>query len=621
VKRLLAAAGCLAGCFAAAPSASAAVLQVSPANAAFPQRALTVSGQGLIGLSPSRVHVVENGVPVRRLIVRPLKQASGNDFGIVLVIDVSPTATAIERAVATARSLAADRPTQGLLGVVEADAAPPIALGLTGNAAAINGELAKVPVISHHGLHVYNAVQVAIGMLSSAKVAAASVIVLSDGADRGNPTTLRALTAAASAAHIRIFSVGIASPNFDAQPLTSLASLNGGHFYETGASQLGQIFTSIESSLSSAYLIRYRSGQRPGVRIAASISIAGQPASYDISYTTPASAAISSGPPPVTRHSSFWTSAGALWLVSIACAVMLGLAVIAVVRRPRSVRQRVGSFVDTGPLGEADRRRTLVERALGDPRRRVNRSGRLAELYREMELAQISLPLGSLALLTAAGTVLVGLLLGLATSSPIAGLLGLAVPVGVRLTIRVLADRQRSRFDEQLPDNLQIIATAMRAGHTFGGALAVVVDDAPEPSRRELRRALADEQLGVPLADSLADVGARMRSSNFEHVALVARLQRDTGGNTAEVLDLVTETIRERIDLRRLVRTLTAQGRLAGIVVSLLPVVLLIAISLINPHYLHPLFHTVAGVFFLVLGIVMMIAGGLIMRRIVDIEI
>jgi tight adherence protein B len=112
-----------------------------------------------------------------------------------------------------------------------------------------------------------------------------------------------------------------------------------------------------------------------------------------------------------------------------------------------------------------------------------------------------------------------------------------------------------------------------------------------------------------------------MNSRDFEHVALVAALQRETGGNTAEVIDAVTETIRERLDLRRLVHTLTAQGRLSGWIVSALPVALLVLISLVNPHYIHPLFHRTAGVIGLGFGAVMLVTGFLVIRRIVDVKV
>jgi tight adherence protein B len=233
----------------------------------------------------------------------------------------------------------------------------------------------------------------------------------------------------------------------------------------------------------------------------------------------------------------------------------------------------------------------------------------------------LGISLGRIVVLTGLGTVLLGWLLVTTTASPLGAVLALSLPVGVRIAIRVRVDRERRAFDEQLPDNLQVVASAMRAGHTFVGALAIVADDAPEPSRRELRRVLSDEQLGIPLVDALNGVTKRMNSRDFEHVALIAALQRETGGNTAEVIDSITETIRERLDLRRLVRTLTAQGRLSGWVVSALPVALLVGVSLINPHYMHPLFHRAAGVIALGLAAGMLVTGFLVIRRIVDINV
>jgi tight adherence protein B len=213
------------------------------------------------------------------------------------------------------------------------------------------------------------------------------------------------------------------------------------------------------------------------------------------------------------------------------------------------------------------------------------------------------------------------LLLAKETGSPIAVALAALVPVGAFMAIRAAADRQRRMFGDQLPDNLQIIASSMRAGNTFMGAMSVVVEDAPEPSRRELRRALTDEQLGVPLAEALDGVTKRMKSDDFHHVAIVAALQRDAGGNTAEVVDLVTETVRERIELRRMVRALTAQGRLAGAVLTVLPGAILALVSVINPDYVHPLFHSTTGLVAVGVGGGMTILGSYVINRIVNIEV
>jgi tight adherence protein B len=149
----------------------------------------------------------------------------------------------------------------------------------------------------------------------------------------------------------------------------------------------------------------------------------------------------------------------------------------------------------------------------------------------------------------------------------------------------------------------------------------VVVDDAPEPSRSEFRRVVADEQLGVPLDHSLEVVARRMDNRDLDQVALVATLQRDTGGNTAEVLDRVTDTVRARFELRRLVKTLTAQGRMSRWVVSLLPLGLFTVITLMNPGYLRPLYTHTSGRILLVISVIMIVSGSLVIRRIVNFKV
>jgi tight adherence protein B len=198
---------------------------------------------------------------------------------------------------------------------------------------------------------------------------------------------------------------------------------------------------------------------------------------------------------------------------------------------------------------------------------------------------------------------------------------GLLVPVFARLAVKRKLERQRSLFAEQLPDNLQVLASALRAGHSLVGALSVVVDDCPEPSKAEFQRVIADEQLGVSLDEAFGVVVRRMANRDLEQVALVAALQRDTGGNTAEVLDRVTDTVRERFELRRMVKTLTAQGRMSRWVVTALPIGLLLFITAISPAYMRPLYEEPLGRVFLVVAAVMLLAGSLVIKKIVDIKV
>src|SRR2546430_8594177 len=201
------------------------------------------------------------------------------------------------------------------------------------------------------------------------------------------------------------------------------------------------------------------------------------------------------------------------------------------------------------------------------------------------------------------------------------GLLGLAVPLVVRGLILYRIEKKRRLFGDQLPDNLDVVASGLRAGHSLVGGLSLVVNDAAEPSRSEFRRVVADEQLGVPLEDALGVVARRMKSRDVEQVALVSSLQRETGSNSAEVLDRVIESIRERAALRRLVRRLTAPGRLSRWVVSFLPVGLLLAISAINPTYMKPLFTHTSGPVGLAIGAIMIVSGSLLIKKIVDIKV
>ncbi len=317
----------------------------------------------------------------------------------------------------------------------------------------------------------------------------------------------------------------------------------------------------------------------------------------------------------------FFSSAAGALAACVVFGVLLGLAVLLAVTRRTDVSRRVSEFVSPGSAPELDAR-SLVERALGDKQSRsIARSPSLAQLRVDLDVADVPVGLDQILAAVVVVTLLVGWLLVTETGSVIAAPLALVVPVGARFVLRMKSERQRRAFSEQLPDNLQVIASAMRAGQTFVGSLQAVVDDAPEPSSKELKRAVTDEALGVPLQDAMERVTVRMKSEDFQHVAIVAGLQRDTGGNTAEVIDLVADTIRGRIEIRRLVRGLTAQGRLAGFVLSALPVGLLLIISLVNPSYAHPLFHTTPGLVALGVALGLMGAGSYIIRRIVNITV
>jgi len=221
--------------------------------------------------------------------------------------------------------------------------------------------------------------------------------------------------------------------------------------------------------------------------------------------------------------------------------------------------------------------------------------------------------------------VLAGLVLG-ATVGVLVGpiwffVAAIGLPVALNMYVRNKARRQRKEFGEQLPENLDVLASALRAGHSLASAMSVVADEAPEPSAREFTRVVTDEQLGIPLDEALEVTAKRMQNVDMDQVAVLALVQREAGGNTAEVLDQVIANIRARMDLRRMVTVLTAQGKFSSWIVAAVPIALFIFIAIINPTQLDPLFNETVGQIFAISAVVMVLLGFLIIRKIVTIEL
>jgi tight adherence protein B len=276
----------------------------------------------------------------------------------------------------------------------------------------------------------------------------------------------------------------------------------------------------------------------------------------------------------------------------------------------------IASLQDDSPLRES-----LSDRLTAGTERSLERARWWARFTEDVELAEMPISAARIALFTAVGT-LAAVLLLYVLIGPLGAILPLIfLPLIARMAVNRRLRKKRRTFADQLPDNLEVVASALRAGHSLVGALSVVIEDAAEPSKTEFRRVIADEQLGVPLEDAIAVVVRRMDSPELSQVGLVASLQRQTGGSAAEVLDRVTETIRERGELRRLISSLTAQGRLSRWILTFLPVILLAAIGLLNPSYAAPLFTEPLGRVLLTVAGILIIAGSLLIRRIVDIKV
>lgn len=614
----------LAACLAAAPASGAgASLQVSEGGGArFPARSLVLSVPG-DSLRPSQVHVSESGHAVANVVVRRITNASAGDFGIVLAIDVSPSmrGQALDQAMSAARALASQRSGQQQLGVLAFDQTAAVLLPLTADTRAITAALAHTPALGP-GTHIYDALSAALHQLATARDAAGAVILLSDGADRGSTASEQTVAAAARAAHISLYTVGVRDHTFDPSSLRMLAADGGGQFVEASASQLRKIFTSLEAGLTSRYVVRYHSGAALGHRVQVSISVDGVPQVATLAYDTPAPAPVAAAKRPA--HRSFWVSSLALVVFACAAAIVLGFALfvfLAPYLRRARLQQRVGEFTvaDVAGIPQVSGASPSSLPAL---ERLLEQTAWWEQFKTDVEVARMSRTAVELIAITTIASAAASLILGLLLGTPWFTILVLPLgPLALREVVRNRLQKQRRLFADQLPSHLQELASAMRAGHSLVSGITSMAREAPEPSHSEWARVVADEQLGVPLDEAMQPMAERMDSDDVGQVALVAALHQRTGGNMAEVLELVADSVRERGELRRELQSLTAQARLSRYVVTALPPVVLAAVALLNPHYIEPLFHTTAGVVLMFVASGLLIGASLVMRSITNIKV
>ena len=181
--------------------------------------------------------------------------------------------------------------------------------------------------------------------------------------------------------------------------------------------------------------------------------------------------------------------------------------------------------------------------------------------------------------------------------------------------------RRLRRFDVVLPDAIDLMSRALKAGHSLASAIEVVAQQGLEPVASEFGEVFRTQNFGLPFRDAILQLAERIPSKDLGFLVTAMMVQKETGGNLTEILDRTTHVIRERIRIQGEVRTKTAQGRLTGWILSLLPIVLGGLINLINPGYAGPLFHDPLGQKMLYAGFGLIAIGGFIISKIVKIEV
>ncbi len=312
-----------------------------------------------------------------------------------------------------------------------------------------------------------------------------------------------------------------------------------------------------------------------------------------------------------------------VWLIVAVVATVLALGLLGVIfagpegTAERRARARLGSFA-----GERPGRFAWLRRFASGAERAADRGGLGRGIDSLLEQTNLPVGAGEAVLAGLAIAAVLGVVGWLSTGTPAFGVLvAVATVVLLVVAVREAAARERRRFEGQLPDTLNLLATSLRAGYSLLQSIEAVSEQSPDPTGREFGRAISEIRLGRAVPEALRALADRVQSVDFSWAVMAMEIQREVGGNLAEVLTTASTTLVARTRLRREIRALTAEGRLTAVVLTLVPFGLFGFIWVVNRDYLDPLLEETLGVVALAGAGALMAAGIYWLRKIVDVEI
>jgi tight adherence protein B len=291
------------------------------------------------------------------------------------------------------------------------------------------------------------------------------------------------------------------------------------------------------------------------------------------------------------------------------------------------ITRRLERYAEIGDGAEAKEKKPLTPRELLD---RVTdslntlmaRSARTGKLTEDLARADLKLKSSEWVLGVIGAGVVIGLLATLRFGTPIAFL---PCPVATwfisGFVLRFLQAKRKRAFDKQLGDTIILLSNALKAGYSFAQAVSTVSKSANPPIADEFSRATREMALGISVDDALNHMVKRNVSEDFDLMVTAVQIHRVVGGNLAEILDTIAHTIRERVRIKGEIRSLTAQARASGWIITALPICLAAMLTVISPDYFNPMFHQTLGIVMLAIGGFSMAVGFALIQKIVKIEV
>jgi tight adherence protein B len=578
----------------------------------YPTVRVTVVTPAPVGRAPE---LTENGVPVVGLHAVNL----GREKSVAAVIDRSQSmlGQAMKDASAAARQFVGTKPGHDRVAVFAVGRKAVQLTSFSSTTAEADAALRTIAVDKVRGTALYDSVVLASQALAADVNTTRILVLLTDGQEVSSDASLEQAIAAARAANVTVYPIGIESPSFRPAPLQRLAEKTGGRYAgASGTKDLRAVYAALAKELRHTWQLSYVTSARPAEML--EVEAAGASAKSVIPGVATASAAEASKlPEPFFK-------VGPMVLATLVGFLLL-LAVLFVLRAPVGSRLRRQISPHLGEQERKPERNRVQERfaTASSLMRATERAfGHLSlwhALHRLLERADVPLRTVELVYAAVGSGLFAGIVFAAVGAASFVTLLAMvcggAVPI---LVVWWKAKRRLAAIDEQLPDLLVTLAASLKAGHSFRQGIQAVVDEGQPPASKEFKRVLTETRLGRPMDDALGDMANRIGSKNVSFVVTAVTIQRQVGGSMAGIFDMVAEAVRNRQQFARKIRSLTAMGRASAYVLVGVPFFMLGTITLLSREYMAPLYHTSTGHKLLVMGCVMISIGSLMLRKIVS---
>ncbi|MGH3716078.1 MAG: type II secretion system F family protein [Micromonosporaceae bacterium] len=614
---------------------AAPALAVSGVQATAGQVQFAVQVQGLpegTDLDSATVSVQADGTPLSAEVSADDAPRPGASRAavrsVVVVFDASGSmaeSQALRPARDAASRYAASLPADVRLGLVAVSDTPTTLVRPTADRRAFTGALGRIQARGDTAL--YDGVRAALGILPAGDH---RIVVLSDGQDTTSKTTLDTVAAELASQRVPVDVVALGA-EIDRTALGRLTGASGGQLIPAkNASQLASAFQEAARSFTARLLVTAQvpdalAGRTVPMRVDVVVGGAELSTTVKVTFATPS---VQGGNVLPTRRMPAYPS----WMIGVVIGGAFGalFMVLRAVIHPILVgaprRRRLAQFDQyvTGrpTTAPTDMPGAVARTALAWSQQVVRRGDREERTVHRLDRAGMTLRPEEWLLIRVC-VVVTGIAVGWLLLPWWAGIpLGILVGcVGNWAYRRIRTRRRIKRFAEQLPEALQLVIGSLRSGFSLAQALSALVRESSEPISTEIGRALAETRLGAELEDALSRVVERTDSEDLAWAVMAVRIQREVGGNLAEVLQTAVDTMRERGRLRRHVKALSAEGRLSAYILIGLPIALFLYMFMVRREYLAPLYETAFGIVLLVAATLLVAIGGFVMSRLVKVEV